>query len=62
MIDLIDSKLVLGPYGRVQKQHILWYNTLSVGIGPAKATVWKSFHAALFYKEMQALSSITCGN
>ena len=23
----------------------LWYHIISVGVGPAKATVWKGFHA-----------------
>ena len=31
--------------GCVEKYRILWYNILSVGVGPAKATVWKGFHA-----------------
>ena len=37
--------------GCIEKSRILWYNILSVGVGPAKATVWKGFHAVfvLFY-------------
>lgn len=31
--------------GCIEKSRILWYNYLTVGIGPAKATVWKGFHA-----------------
>ena len=31
--------------GCIEKSLILCYNILSVGVGPAKATVWKGFHA-----------------
>ena len=36
--------------GCIEKSRILCYNILSVGIGPAKATVWKGFHAVFILK------------
>jgi len=35
--------------GCIEKSHILWYNYLTVGVGPAKATVWKGFHAVFVF-------------
>ena len=36
--------------GCIEKSRILCYNILSVGVGPAKATVWKGFHAVFILK------------
>ena len=35
--------------GCFEKWRFLCYNILSVGIGPAKATVWKGFHAVFVF-------------
>ena len=36
--------------GCTEKSRILCYNILSVGVGPAKANVWKGFHAVFVHK------------
>ena len=36
--------------GCIEKCRILCYNILLLGIGPAKATVWKGFHAVFILK------------
>lgn len=33
----------------IEKQRFLWYNYLTVGIGPANPTVWECSHAVFIY-------------
>ena len=46
--------------GCVEKNLVLWYKIVSVGIGPAKATVWKGFRTVFVLYEEGVLEMANC--